>query len=64
MTSKVAYLTAAANLAYDADNQEWFARLTTADLACLWGIACASDLIVVWDDEVHDALSARGWFEA
>lgn len=59
--SKVALLIAAAEKAYDAEDQAWFDALPAADLAALWGVACVSE--VGWDDEVFDALARHGWFD-
>lgn len=64
--SKVAELMAEAERAYeaaveDARAEAWFEALPTEDLTALWGVACVTE--VSWDDEVHDALAARGWFD-
>lgn len=59
--SKVAALIAEADKAYEAEDQAWFEALPTENLTALWGIACVTD--VSWDDEVYDALAARGWFD-
>jgi hypothetical protein len=60
--SKVRMLMARAEKAYAAENRGWFTALPTADLAALWGVACVTE--APWDDEVYDALAARGWFES
>jgi hypothetical protein len=61
--SKVATITASADAAYDKDDREWFYNAPLDHLAVLWGIACANISGASWDDEVFDALAARGWFE-
>lgn len=50
-----------AQLAYEAEDQSWFNAQPIEALAFLWGIACSSDG-ASWDDEVHDALYAKGFF--
>lgn len=53
-----------ADAAYDREDQAWFNAQTTEALTALWEIAC--DIInrgAAWDDEVYEALAARGFFE-
>lgn len=57
-------LGAAADAAYDREDQEWFNSQSTEDLVALWEVAC--DLLAggaAWDDEVFEALDARGHFD-
>lgn len=66
--SKIASLMTDADAAYDAEDDTWFETLPTADLTALWGVACANLACAnpsgaSWDDEVHDALYVRGWFD-
>ncbi len=61
-TSKVAALQSAADKAYEEGHDSWFGALPTEDLTALWGVACAEG--ADWDDEVHDTLAERGWFDA
>lgn len=53
---------ARAEVAYDAQDQDWFNALPTADLVALWAIACDINRGACWDDEVYEALAARGHF--
>ena len=61
--SRVALLMDEADKAYDAQDQAWFDALPTDDLTALWGLACATLEGVSYDDEVHDALHRKGWFD-
>ena len=62
--SKVAAIRARADAAYEKDDRAWFYNAPLDHLAVLWGLACATMAGASWDDEVFDALAARGWFEA
>jgi hypothetical protein len=59
--SKVQMIEARADKAYLTLDQAWFNALPDIDLGVLWGIACAQG--AAWDDEVYEALAARGFFE-
>lgn len=71
---KMVALDLEARKAYDAEDQPWFDALPTEDLAALWGSICVltdvatavprSVTMPAYDDEVYEALAARGWFEA
>lgn len=53
-----------ADAAYEREDQDWFNAQSTEDLKALWVVAC--DLLnggAAWDDEVYDALAARGHFD-
>lgn len=55
----------AANDAYDRRDRAWFNNQTTADLDTLWTLVSGINTFTPagsWDDEVYDALDARGRF--
>lgn len=51
-------LVAAAEAAYERQDQAWFDAQSTEDLKIMWEIA-GSSFFVGWDDEVYDALADR-----
>jgi hypothetical protein len=53
----------AADAAYDRDDRAWFYAQPTETLAALWALCCDVATMPAWDDEVYDALAARGHFE-
>lgn len=52
-----------AEAAYKDEDQEWFNRLPTETLTELWERCCNIYTMPSWDDEVYDALAARGYWE-
>lgn len=68
MTAKaVLSLNDGADAAYDRQDRAWFTALTTGDLETLWAQVSGPNFLAAtagpWDDEVYDALDARGWFK-
>lgn len=57
-------LVAGADAAYDREDEVWFFNQATDDLVALWAIACDINQGAAWDDEVYEALAARGHFDA
>lgn len=51
-----------AEAAYDREDQEWFNRLSTENLVAMWAL-CITINAPSWDDEVYDALAARGHWD-
>jgi hypothetical protein len=54
---------AEAEAAYERGDQAWFNALPTETLAAMWALCCDIETMPSWDDEVHDALYPRGYFE-
>ena len=57
----------AANDAYDRQDQGWFFAQSTDALVTLWNLVAGINMFTPagpFDDEVYDALDARGWFDA
>lgn len=55
-------LYAEAEAAYDREDQEWFNSLSTEHLVAMWAL-CITINAPSWDDEVYDALAARGHWD-
>lgn len=56
-------LEARAERAYDEEDQSWFNALGNLDLLALWELCCDIETMPAYDDEVFDALAARGYFD-
>ena len=53
-----------ADAAYDAEDSSWFESLSMDDLLILWDSVSGNNFIDMegpWDDEVYDALAAKGY---
>lgn len=48
--------------AYNQNDQDWFDSLPTATLVDMWALCTDIEKCPAWDDEVYDALAARGHF--
>jgi len=53
----------AAEAAYDREDQAWFNAQTTETLVAMWALCRDWTTAPSWDDEVFDALAARGHFD-
>lgn len=51
-----------ADEAYDYRDDEWFENRSDLELLLLWA-HCTANVDINWDDEVYDALEARGFFD-
>lgn len=56
-------ITTRAAVAYDAEDQSWFNALGNLELLALWELCCDIETMPAYDDEVFDALAARGYFD-
>lgn len=66
LTPEQERLADAATDAYDRHDQAWFGNQPTTDLAALWDLVSGINTFTPagpFDDEVYDALAARGWFD-
>ena len=68
LRSENTVLFAAADTAYNTDDDAWFETLSEAELVTLWASVSGENMSAgkgggAWDDEVYEALNSKGWFD-